>query len=574
MSYQAFYNKYRPQTFDEVVGQKAIVTTLKNAIRDDKIGHAYLFCGPRGTGKTSLARLFAKALNCREGVGHQCLECDSCLSIARGDHPDVVEIDAASNSTVDSVRQLIENVSYQPIMSAHKIYIIDEVHNMSNNAFNALLKTLEEPPEFVIFILCTTEPQKILPTILSRVQRFDFSKVSDADLIFNMQRILNNEHVEYELEALELIASLADGGVRDSLSLLDQLVSYCGDKVTREDVGNLFGLLSTEDEIRIVSEIESKNLDTAFKTVREKYASGMDILHLHNDLIKIYKDLIVYRATHDESLLEKLKPGDITKIKAEDASLQKHIQILIKTRREYKNADSPISNLELAFVSMADLLPEAAPAPVSQAPTAQPAAPVSKPQPQPEPQPQKVQEEKVLSSKPVAVESNKPKEYESAKPVVDEERNEEKVPYTTEDLVNLMHQFKKEKRAEIAKKWPALSDLLTSSTYAYEAKALLNCTPRLVADDVLLVSSKSISEVEKINKRKSAQKLMDIMKEICGTPYKVLVIGDVEFRSVFDNDYKFTKDTFKTYPIHFDFGVEENKMSSTDFFNEIIGEED
>ena len=188
MAYQAFYNKYRPQTFEEVVGQKAIVTTLKNAILEDKIAHAYLFCGPRGTGKTTMARLFAKALNCQEGVGKQCNHCESCEKIMKGQHPDVIEIDAASNSTVDSVRQLIENVSYRPIMSPYKVYIIDEVHNMSDSAFNALLKTIEEPPSFVIFILATTDPQKVLPTILSRVQRFDFSKVSEEDLIRNEKR--------------------------------------------------------------------------------------------------------------------------------------------------------------------------------------------------------------------------------------------------------------------------------------------------------------------------------------------------------------------------------------------------
>ena len=213
MSYLSFYNKYRPQSFSEVVGQKVIVKTLKNSLKNKKISHAYLFCGPRGTGKTTMARLFAKSLNCEEGIGNQCLKCSSCQKIKDGNHPDVVEIDAASNSTVDSVRNLIENISYQPILSRYKVYIIDEVHNMSNSAFNALLKTLEEPPSFVIFILATTEPQKILPTILSRVQRYDFSKVSNEDIFLNLKRVLDMEKIPYEDEALKEISYLADGGV-------------------------------------------------------------------------------------------------------------------------------------------------------------------------------------------------------------------------------------------------------------------------------------------------------------------------------------------------------------------------
>lgn len=182
MSYKALYNKYRSQTFDELVGQQTIVTTLKNALATNKIAHAYLFCGPRGTGKTSVARLFAKALNCSEGVGHQCNKCENCIQISEGQHPDVIEIDAASNSGVDEVRSLIEKVKYAPIKGRYKIYIIDEVHMMTPSAFNALLKTLEEPPEYVVFILCTTEPYKLLPTIISRCQRFEFRKISDDEL--------------------------------------------------------------------------------------------------------------------------------------------------------------------------------------------------------------------------------------------------------------------------------------------------------------------------------------------------------------------------------------------------------
>lgn len=268
MSYQAFYRTYRPQKFSEVVGQKAVIKTLRNALSENKIAHAYLFCGPRGTGKTTMARLFAKALNCEEGIGHECDVCQNCVAVKTGSHPDVFEIDAASNSGVDSVRDLIDQVRYQPILGRYKVYIIDEVHNMSSSAFNALLKTLEEPPANVVFILATTEPQKVLPTILSRVQRFDFTKVSDEDIISKMSEILEKENVTYEEGSLELIARLADGGVRDALSILDQVVSYSGDNISIEDINTLFGLLNVKDKLDFVRKIGSKDLASVINTAK------------------------------------------------------------------------------------------------------------------------------------------------------------------------------------------------------------------------------------------------------------------------------------------------------------------
>ncbi len=255
MSYKALYNKYRPASFEEVAGQQSIVRTLRNAINSGKIAHAYLFCGPRGTGKTSMARLFAKALNCEEGIGHQCNKCSNCLALNSSSHPDVIEIDAASNNGVDQVRELIDQVRYLPIKGRYKVYIIDEVHMMSQGAFNALLKTLEEPPDHVIFILATTEPHKVLPTILSRCQRYDFTKIDDADLKAKLLWIAGMEDFSYEDAAIDEIVRLADGGMRDALSILDQALAYGDGSVNEKDILSVFGLTSSKQRVELLKDV-------------------------------------------------------------------------------------------------------------------------------------------------------------------------------------------------------------------------------------------------------------------------------------------------------------------------------
>lgn len=564
MAYLAFYNKYRPQSFEEVVGQKPIVETLKNALADGKIAHAYLFCGPRGTGKTTMARLLAKALNCQKGIGHQCNDCENCTAITRGDHPDVIEIDAASNSNVESVRELIDNVAYQPIQSPYKIYIIDEVHNMSNSAFNALLKTLEEPPSFVVFILATTEPQKIIPTILSRVQRFDFSKVSEEDLVMNMANILTKEKVAFEKEALELVASLSDGGVRDSLSLLDQLVSYSGEKVTVEDVNNLFGLLSVKDELHILELISENKADEVIRLVRDKYAKGIDINRLHGDLISLYKDIILYKTTKDKTLIERLTAKQCEDFNEELPVLERNIRLLIEAKREYRYVDNALNHFELTLLEI--LLKPAETVMVTKTVVQKAVTKEEKPP---------VKEEETLASKAVVINGNNNNGFE-AKPKEDTSINkEEAIRYTQEDILNLMYraliQKTTDERVAVKNKWPELQNLFTTDR-SYEAKALSSCAARLLADDILLVTTKLPMEKAKINKKVSQPIYNGICKDVFGKPYRVLAVLEKEFMDAYAI-FRTGESRIDQEPT-IDFGVVKKAETSTDFFNDLFRDDE
>src|SRR6266404_4832404 len=256
MSYEVFARKYRPQTFDDLVGQPHVSRTLKNAVAQNRLAHAYLFVGPRGVGKTSTARILAKSLNCIKGPTiTPCGVCDNCREIAGGNSLDVIEIDGASNNSVEDVRQLRENVRYAPAKGRYKIYLIDEVHMLSSAAFNALLKTLEEPPEHVKFIFATTEPQKVLPTILSRCQRFDLHRIPANLIAQHLQFIAGKEKITLAPAAAHAIAKVADGGLRDAESMLDQLVAFCGEQVSEADVLSVFGFTSQQTVAKFTEKI-------------------------------------------------------------------------------------------------------------------------------------------------------------------------------------------------------------------------------------------------------------------------------------------------------------------------------
>ncbi|MEI8062977.1 MAG: DNA polymerase III subunit gamma/tau [Verrucomicrobiota bacterium] len=292
--YQVLARKWRPQQFDEVVGQDHVSTTLKNAIEQSRLAHAYLFVGPRGIGKTSIARIFAKSLNCIKGpTATPCDKCDNCKEIANGNSLDVLEIDGASNNGVEQVRELRDTCRYTPARAKFKIYIIDEVHMLSTAAFNALLKTLEEPPAHVKFIFATTDPQKVLPTILSRCQRFDLRRIPAALLVKHLKKITKDEKVTIDDEALTAIARGAEGGMRDAESTLDQLIAFCGDKITEKDVLSVFGLVA-QDKIAVLTDaVIDGDTNIALKTLKELDEVGKDLQRLLADLLDHYRNLLV-----------------------------------------------------------------------------------------------------------------------------------------------------------------------------------------------------------------------------------------------------------------------------------------
>ena len=298
MSYTALYRKYRPKTFEEVVGQEHITRTLKNQIISGRVGHAYLLNGGRGTGKTSTAKILARAINCLNPQdGNPCNECEICKSALNGSLTDIVEMDAASNNSVEDIRAIRDEVNFLPTVAKYRVYIIDEVHMLSIGAFNALLKTLEEPPAHVKFILATTEPQKLPATILSRCQRFDFKRISNEDIIKRLEIVCKESNIEVTEGALKIIAVLAEGAMRDAISILERCLQEGTEIITNEQVKELVGIPKLESVNKIINDILEYNIDDAIKDVNETLADGKDISNLIWEIIKYVKDILIYKTT-------------------------------------------------------------------------------------------------------------------------------------------------------------------------------------------------------------------------------------------------------------------------------------
>lgn len=359
MAYTALYRKFRPDQFAEVKGQEHIVTTLKNQIRADRIGHAYLFCGTRGTGKTTVAKIFAKAVNCEHPVdGNPCNECKTCRSIASGASMNVIEIDAASNNGVDNIREIRDEVAYSPAEGKYKVYIIDEVHMLSIGAFNALLKTLEEPPSYVIFILATTEAHKIPVTILSRCQRYDFKRITQEEITGRLRDLLAREQVEAEEKAIRYIAKKADGGMRDALSLADQCISfYLGETLTYEKVLEVLGAVDTEVFSQLLRQVLKGDVAGLFSHLEELIMQGRDLTQLVNDFTWYLRNLMLLKASDqmDDSL--DVSAENLIQLKEEAAmvredALMRYIRIFSELANQIRHAANKRVLLEVAFIKL------------------------------------------------------------------------------------------------------------------------------------------------------------------------------------------------------------------------------
>lgn len=359
MPYTVFALKWRPKNFDEIIGQNHVVTTLKSELEENRLAHAYLFSGPRGVGKTSTARILAKALNCKDGPTiKSCQKCVSCMEISQGRSLDVIEIDGASNRGIDEIRVLRENVKFSPVQGRFKIYIIDEVHMLTTEAFNALLKTLEEPPEFVKFIFATTQPHKVLPTILSRCQRLDFRRIAVVEIIAQLERIVTEEKIEADKEVLFTIAKASDGSLRDAESLLDQLASFSRGKISSGDVISVLGIVEQEALFGITDKIIQKDAKSALGLLNTVIDEGKDISVFLASLIEHFRNLMIAKVTKADAKLIDLPTEICERLlqQAQDFTLEEIFSVfnlLVNTHEMSKRLDSLRIPLEIILVKLA-----------------------------------------------------------------------------------------------------------------------------------------------------------------------------------------------------------------------------
>lgn len=530
MAYKSLYRKYRPTTFDDVSGQTFIIKTLKNAIATNKISHAYLFSGTRGTGKTTIAKIFAKNVNCMNLIdGNVCGKCEICTTENTDDIQDIIEIDAASNNGVDEIRELKNKIKLAPVLCKYKVYIIDEVHMLSTGAFNALLKTLEEPPSHVIFILATTEPQKIPITIISRCQRFDFKKLSIIDIKNRLKYIAEKEHINITDDCLDEIAKMSDGAMRDAIGLLDQVSSFNEDSITIDDIYQISGSVPFKKIYELIDSYINEDIENILKTTEEIYNEGKDFIKLTFDMLSIFKDvLIYYRAPKYFENLNKLNFDEIKKIKEkiDISDLELIIETLENLSRELKLSDYPRILLEMFLInkkSASNTLTEEVKH-YKEAVNEEQKEVINE-----------LKEERKIETELKKVETNveeikenltiKQNEYTNETRIaVDNPSSEDKKILINNTIALASAKLKK----EISEKFIDLDKYLIDKKYKVAATILKDATIAAVSNDHMLLTYKYVSMVE--DNDKSINKITKLVNEITKTNYKVVAISIDEWK--------------------------------------------
>lgn len=513
MAYQTLYRKYRPKTFELVYGQDVIVKTLKNVIKNDKLSHAYLFTGPRGTGKTSSAKLFAKAINCLNNKdGDACNECENCKSFNNNSNPDIIEIDAASNNGVDEIREIKNKVSLVPSMSKYKVYIIDEVHMLSIGAFNALLKTLEEPPEYIIFILATTEPQKIPATIISRCQRFDFKSISHDKMKQCLENIISKENISIDDGAIEEIINNSKGGMRDAIGLLDQASAFCNNNITANDIEELSGNISIK-QIRIfLSNIMQKEYNVIFDSISNYSSNGKDFASICEKIINYIREGILYKKKintdkildEDKNIFDKLSDTDLYDL----------IDYLSDTLIKVKNSYQKELTFEVQMIQMIDKIFN---------------------------KESNVSRETLINE--IKVENtNVPRETsinEIKAENINVPRETLKIENKTDSVIeelknvrinNILRNATKQNITFIKDLWPNINEYLINEKYKMVAGMLVNATPVAASKKGIIITLPLESSISRIEKEYDNSK--ELLNEIYNENYKVVYISEQYWKKV------------------------------------------
>ncbi len=513
MAYQTLYRKYRPKTFELVYGQDVIVKTLKNVIKNDKLSHAYLFTGPRGTGKTSSAKLFAKAINCLNNKdGDACNECENCKSFNNNSNPDIIEIDAASNNGVDEIREIKNKVSLVPSMSKYKVYIIDEVHMLSIGAFNALLKTLEEPPEYIIFILATTEPQKIPATIISRCQRFDFKSISHDKMKQCLENIISKENISIDDGAIEEIINNSKGGMRDAIGLLDQASAFCNNNITANDIEELSGNISIKQIRTFLSNIMQKEYNVIFDSISNYSSNGKDFALICEKIINYIREGILYKKKintdkildEDKNIFDKLSDTDLYDL----------IDYLSDTLVKVKNSYQKELTFEVQMIQMIDKIFN---------------------------KESNVSRETSINE--IKVENTDVPRETSINEIKAENINvpretlkiENKTDSVIEELKNvrinnILRNATKQNITFIKDLWPNINEYLINEKYKMVAGMLVNATPVAASKKGIIITLPLESSISRIEKEYDNSK--ELLNEIYNENYKVVYISEQYWKKV------------------------------------------